>query len=207
MAEPVLAVLLRDGPHDGADTTRYALKCNDVAISISKTPIQIPIPQQSPELVDIGYFRPSITITGIVDTVGGNTDVTAAGFEGMSYFPYTRVARIAGDGGSNSFRVYYIPYKNALEEACAKWIFSSTTELEVEIGNAEFPIATHSGWFGTPTGSQRYSSNLSPDVMATGGAIYKVAIQQARFQVVSGKEDRYDFSLQLVSEARLDIPQ
>ena len=49
MAEPVLAVLLRDGPHDGADTTRYALKCNDVAISISKTPIQIPIPQQSPE--------------------------------------------------------------------------------------------------------------------------------------------------------------
>ena len=86
MAEPVLAVLLRDGPHDGADTTRYALKCNDVAISISKTPIQIPIPQQSPELVDIGYFRPSITITGIVDTVGGNTDVTAAGFEGMSYF-------------------------------------------------------------------------------------------------------------------------
>ena len=43
--------------------------------------------------------------------------------------------------------------------------------------------------------------------MATGGAIYKVAIQQARFQVVSGKEDRYDFSLQLVSEARLDIPQ
>ena len=44
---PELAVLLRNGSHADA-TVRYALKCNDIAISISKTPIQIPIPQQSP---------------------------------------------------------------------------------------------------------------------------------------------------------------
>ena len=60
MAEPTLAVLLRNGSHTSA-TIRYALKCNDVAISYAKTPIQIPIAQQSPELIDLGYFRPSIT--------------------------------------------------------------------------------------------------------------------------------------------------
>jgi len=44
MADPTLAVLLRNGSHSTA-TIRYALKCNDVAISYAKTPIQIPIAQ------------------------------------------------------------------------------------------------------------------------------------------------------------------
>ena len=206
MAEGELAVLLRDGQHDGSNTTRYGLKCNDIAISLAKTPIQIPIPQQSPELVDIGYFRPSITVTGIVDTVGGAPSQTAAGYEGMSSFNFVRTSVHSKDGGYNTLRTYFIPYKNALEEACTKWIFSSSTELQIEIGDAKFPIATHSGYVGGRSSSQRYSSNLNPDFMATGGGIYKVAIQQARFQVVAGKEDRYDFSLQFVSESRLDIP-
>ena len=64
MAEPTLAVLLRNGPHSGA-SVRYALKCNDVAMSYAKTPIQIPIAQQSPELIDLGYFRPSVTEQGL----------------------------------------------------------------------------------------------------------------------------------------------
>jgi len=210
MAE--LAVLLRNGPHDGSSTTRYALKCNDVAMSVAKTPIQIPIPQQSPELIDIGYTRPSITLTGIVDTIGGNpSNIGAgddAGYAGMSSIEFSRTTVSDGwsDGGSGTAQTYYIPYKNALEESCSKWIFSSSTELEVEIGDSTYPISSYNGYILGTSDSTRF---VVPDPFvgyhSTGGAIYKVAIQQARFQVVAAKEDRYEFSIQFVSESRLDI--
>ena len=212
MAE--LAVLLRDGKHGTSGTTRYALKCNDVAMSIAKTPIQIPIPQQSPELIDIGYSRPSITLTGIVDTIGGNPGNVGAGgdagYAGMSSIEFSRATVSTGwdDGGNASSQTYYIPYKNALEEACAKWIFSSSTELEVEIGDSTYPISSYNGYL--EGGANTNTRFVEPDPFvgyhATGGSIYKVAIQQARFQVVAAKEDRYDFSIQFVAESRLDIP-
>ena len=210
MAE--LAVLLRNGPHDGSSTTRYALKCNDVAMSVAKSPIQIPIPQQSPELIDIGYTRPSITLTGIVDTIGGNpSNVGAgsdAGYAGMSSISFSRATVSSGwsDGGSGTTQTYYIPYKNALEESCAKWIFSSSTELEIEVGDSTFPISSYDGYLSGGSGtSSRFGGSVT-DTHSTGGAIYKVAIQQARFQVMAAKEDRYDFSIQFVAESRLDIP-
>ena len=208
MAE--LAVLLRNGPHDGSGTTRYALKCNDVAMSVAKTPIQIPIAQQSPELIDIGYTRPSVTITGIVDTIGGNpSNIGAgsdAGYAGMSSISFSRATVSDGwsDGGSGTAQTYYIPYKNALEESCAKWIFSSSTELEIEIGDSTFPISSYDGYITGTSSSSRFGNSVT-DTHSTGGAIYKVAIQQARFQVVAAKEDRYAFSIQIVSESRLDI--
>ena len=207
---PELAILLRNGSHADA-TVRYALKCNDIAISVAKTPIQIPIPQQSPELIDIGYFRPSITLSGIVDTIGGNQGNNATGNAMMSYFDYTRtsVSATAGDGkwddgGSGTAQRYYIPYKNALEEACDKCIFRSATELELEVGDAKFPIAASGG--GRLAGSvsaTRYASDSTSE--ATGGAIYRVAIQQARFQLNAAREDRYDFTMQFVAESRLDV--
>ena len=210
MAE--LAVLLRDGQHGASGTTRYALKGNDVAVSVAKTPIQNPIPQQSPDLIDIGYSRPSVTLTGIVDTIGGNpSNVVAgsdAGYSGMSSISFSRATVSAGweDGGSASTQKYYIPYKNALEEACARWIFSSSTELEIEIGDATFPISSYDGYLeGNKNNTTRFGGSVT-DTHSTGGAIYKVAIQQARFQVVAAKEDRYDFSIQFVAESRLDIP-
>ena len=86
MADPALAVLLRNGNHANA-TIKYALKCNDVAISYARTPIQIPIAQQSPEIIDLGFYRPSITVTGLVDTIGGNTSNTTLGFAGMESIP------------------------------------------------------------------------------------------------------------------------
>ena len=84
-----LAVLLRTCKHSEIDLTSrknerpdkfgYALKCDNVAISYAKTPIQVPIPLQSPQLIDIGVYRPSVSISGVVDTLGQNTpavDVT-----------------------------------------------------------------------------------------------------------------------------------
>ena len=216
MAEPSLAVLLRNGPHATA-SIRYALKCNDVAISYARTPIQIPIPQQSPELIDLGYYRPSITCTGIIDTIGGDTanlgNDTSSAYEsmaGMSSFLFTRAsvshASVYADGGSNSAQRYFIPYKNALEEAVGTWIYlPGTTTLQLEIGDAKYPIDAYEGYMDPSNTATRYANGVT-DIHATGGAIYNVAIQQARFSLNASREDRYDFSLQFVAGARIDVP-
>ena len=83
-----LAVLLRTCKHSEIDLTSrkneipdkfgYALKCDNVAISYAKTPIQVPIPLQSPQLIDIGVYRPSVSISGVVDTLGQNTPAADA---------------------------------------------------------------------------------------------------------------------------------
>lgn len=209
MADPTLAVLLRNGSHSGANI-RYGLKANDVAISYARTPIQIPIAQQSPEIIDLGFYRPSITVTGIVDTVGGDTTNTTAGFAGMESFVYTRSSvsaeAIWNDGGHNSAQTYYIPYKNALEEALANWIFQEgDTALQLEIGDAKFPISSYGGYV-DPTTGQNVQRFDTASQHATGGAIYKVAIQQGRFSLNAAREDRYDFSLQFVATSRIDTP-
>jgi len=216
MAEPTLAVLLRNGTHTSA-SVRYALKCNDVAMSYAKTPIQIPIAQQSPELIDLGYFRPSITCTGIIDTVGGNTSNVGsgadAGFAGMESFTYVRQlasdANYFSDGGTSdtAAKKYYIPYKNALEEAVATWMYLDSTPLQIEIGDAKYPIDSYSGYMSGGTATNRYHAvSGNRNNHATGGAIYEVAIQQCRFSLKAATEDRYEFTMQFVAKARLDMP-
>jgi len=268
MAAPDIAVLLRTCKHSEIDITSrkddipnkfgYALKCDNVAISYSKTPIQVPIPQQSPELIDIGVYRPSVSLSGLVETVGQNTDeagnpaidvttalndadhinatdtavvvdsatgivagdvirienedmdvtsvssntlnvvrgingTTAAAhnnnvavysygsafFEGMSFINYTRTT---GYGAHASAKPYYLPYKNALEDFATEYVYSTTTPLELEWGDAKFARGTQQ----------------------TGGSIYLVALQQFRVQVDAAKEDRYTFSMQFVVSARKD---
>ena len=173
-----LAVVLRDGKHNGTGvaSTFYALKCADFAVQITKTPIQIPIPQQSPELIDIGVFRPSLTISGVIDNGAVNSSTTA-NYEGMETINHTR----------NSVTVaYYIPYKNKLEETVYKWVSDESTNLELEIGDATYPI---------------YSAGNQ----STGGGIYEVAVQQCRFQLNAAKEDRWDFTMQFVCRARSGV--
>jgi len=207
MADPALAVLLRNGSHASA-TIKYALKCNDVAISYARTPIQIPIAQQSPEIIDLGFYRPSITVTGLIDTVGGDSTNVTHGFAGMESITYTRTAvshsSRFSDGGSNSAITYYIPYKCALEEAVSNWLFLGGSQtLQLEIGDAKYPISSYGGYLDTAVPVQRF--NIA-GVHATGGAIYDVAIQQGRFSLNAAKEDRYDFSLQFVATSRIDTP-
>lgn len=222
MANPTLAVLLRNGHHIDA-SVRYALKCNDIAVSYARTPIQIPIAQASPELIDLGFVRPSLTITGIVDTLGGDlTNVGSgddAGFGGMEKFMYQRIKTSItsgtgkyNDGGTNSALdlAYYIPYKNALEEAVGSWIYlTGDTPLQVEIGDAQFP-AGYGGYIkhsDTAKNVSRYvNSGSNNTTHTTGGAIYDVAIQQGRFSLQAAREDRYDFTLQFVIKRRIDIP-
>jgi len=200
-----LAVLLRKGPHDGTNTNpttriRYALKCDTFSVQITKTPIQIPIPQQSPEIVDLGIFRPSISIGGLVDTIGQDSANTAVGFENMEFISHTRGYWSGVSTFVNKTHAYYIPYKNALEETVYKWISTADAELELEIGDATYPRYNTA-----PIQNSNNSSTLTGSVSETGGGVYSVALQQARFQVDPATEDRWTFQMQFVCESRADV--
>ena len=191
MAEPEISVLLRTCPHSSIHETTptatafgYALKCDNVSISYTKTPIQIPIPQSSPQLIDIGVYRPSISLSGLIDTIGGNPSEDDAGFQGMASFMYTRTT---GFGGHANPRKYFIPYKNKIEDFVTNFVYSEENPLQLEWGDASVPIST-----GTGSG------------LATGGAVYEVSLQQCRLQVDATKEDRYTFSMQFVVTSRKD---
>ena len=186
-----LAVLLRDGMHKlpgytSAARTRYMLKADQFQVNIARTPIQIPIPQQSPELIDIGIFRPSITIVGLVDNVGQDITNTTTGYESMES---VSVSSIASDAEPNSTKIalsYYIPYKNKLEETAYTWLAGSPKSLEIEIGDSYVPLA-------------------SGGVVSTGGGVYRVGIQQARFQLDPAKEDRWTYTIQFIAQARSGV--
>ena len=171
-----LSVLLRNGTHSGA-SIRFALKADTVSISYSKTPIQIPVPQRSPEIIDLGSFRPSISVNGTVDTVQ----------------PSPNSLTING-------QTYYIPFKNWLENQVYDLRFSDSSPIEIEIGDTTYPQ--------TDSSTKGYASNVinSPASLSswTGGGVYRVSIQQCRFGLNAAREDRYDFSLQFVGEARQD---
>jgi len=213
MAGIELAVLLRNCKHDDTATnqtthTRYALKCDTFSIQLAKTPIQIPIPQQSPELIDLGIFRPSISIGGLVDTIGqgSTTGVTnGALFENMEKITIVRRYWEGSDSPDDYNDIaadYYIPYKNILEEAAYSWITTEGSALEIEIGDANFPVHNRA-IEPRPNGSSPVLT--SSDLNETGGGLYVVAIQQARFQIDPGTEDRWTFQMQFVCESRKDV--
>ena len=194
MAEGTLAVLLRNGTHSNSASdrakVRLGLKCENIAINMGRTPIQVPIPSNKPELIDLGIVRPTISISGLVDSLGGNPSNTTDNDSGsdstgeaftvgdkyMAHFDYT-----FNHDGNDTLR-YYIPYKNFLEEFCAEVMYSDDTPLEIQIGDPTVPIASNSA------GS------------TTGGAIYKVAIQSANFTQTPAMEDRWQFAMQFVAK-------
>ena len=170
-----LAVLLRNGTH-GAATVRLALKAEQFSVSIAKTPIQIPIPRRNPELLDLGIFRPAITLSGIIDTEStyiATTGNSPAGTRGMETL-------------NVSCETYFIPYKNYLEEVAMKWVTDTSTTLQIEWGDTTTPVSTNSA-------------------NATGGALYHVAIQQAQFSVLPAQEDRWQYTMQFIAKGRNDI--
>jgi hypothetical protein len=183
MAEASLSVLLRNGTHHGdgragQGTLFYALKCENITVNYGRTPIQIAIPQNKPELVDLGIIRPTVSISGLIDAVGGDPSNTTNGSAsistaGMASFNYT----------FNSDTItYFIPYKNALEDFIASELFTDDSPLEIQIGDPTQPIS-------------------SGATESTGGAIYKVAVQSANFSHVPAMEDRYSFAIQFVATA------
>ena len=111
-----LAVCLYDGTTDGSEK-RFALKADSFSINYVKTPIQIPIANGgSPELIDIGTIRPSITITGLVDVDDPSETVSGP----------TR----------NSSTTYVVPTKEQLEDFVTSDFFNeATSKSEIMISD------------------------------------------------------------------------
>ena len=166
-----LNVFLRDNTHNDA-SWRLLLKADQFTQAFSRTPIHIAIPYSEPEIFDLGATRPTITVSGIIDTIGGDTSNTTSNFWGMAN---ETVVGPDGSGGTNS-KVYYIPYKNYLEEKLTTLTTDAGTDLQIEIGDATKAKAT-----GTGTG------------LSTGGGIYSVGVQQFQFALAPAMEDRWNF--------------
>ena len=184
MPDPQTSILLRKGPHDstasnGGTRIRYALQCDNFSVQIAKTPIQVPNALNSPILIDIGFQRPSISINGTIPHAGDGIS-NSNYYWGMPHFDFTRDD---ADGNSQTCRYYY-PYKNILETAATTWVYTNDNELEIEIGDIDIPTG---------------------HAQATGGGLYKVAVQQCRFQIDATKEDRWTFAMQFVAKSRDDI--
>ena len=175
-----LSVLFRKGVHASADL-RFALKCDAFSISYSKTPIVIPIPQRSPEMIDLGAFRPSISLGGTVDTVQPTP------------------ASITVNG-----QVYYLPFKNWLENQIYDLLASDSNPLELEIGDTSYPQESDADSSPEPYGSNVINTDATALAIWTGGGVYRVAVQQCRFSQNPGQEDRWEFNIQFVAEARQD---
>ena len=165
-----LSVFLRNGTHAGA-TVRLALKCDQVSIQYSQTPIQISEPGADQVLFQLGFSKPSGTISGIVDSVGGDTTNDAyssnqdENVKGLSYLT------LNGE-------TYYIPTKNFLEAFLMNNLAPSTSgeDLFLEIGDATTPDPT--------AGAD-----------STGGGVYGAILQQLQFSQTPGLEDRWLFTI------------
>ena len=200
-----LAILLRNCGHDNNATSttyvRYALKADTVAVNIAKTPIQIPITQQSPELIDLGMFRPTLSISGVVDNVG-LASTTTSGFENMESMSISRRYWASTTSYSAVSQTYYIPYKNKLEDAMYTWMAAEDQELELEIGDANFPIYATAAELNSNSANTHSSINSESE---TGGAVYVVALQQCRFNHNAAQEDSWVFHLQFFCKSRADV--
>ena len=170
--------------------TRYALKVDSFTISVAKTPIQVPIPQNSPLLIDFGIFRPAITLSAVVDTGPANDSTTSTG-SGATLVGYQGMDSVVHGG-----QTWYVPYKNKLEDAIYNWVADNDNILTIIVGDNTYPVYDFDS-----TGTQGGGGS---DPQATGGGSYIVALQQARFQLDAGREDRWIVQMQFVSEARYD---
>ena len=177
-----LSVLLRDGTHAAA-STRLALKADSIQIVYGKSPIQVAVASGNPQLLDLGIAKPTILMSGIVDTTGGDQSNTSSAIDNVSGNTYAFKGMESLTIGSQT---YYVPYKNYLEEKLVTWQYSDSLKLQLEIGDATTPEAT-SGAF------------------ATGGGIYEVAITNVNFSAAPALEDRWVFSISFMSKLREGI--
>ena len=194
-----LSILLRDGDHGSGTSTpavnRFALQADRFSVTMTKTPIQIPIPQSRPSIIDLGVTRPNISVSGVIDTVGLPSQSADSSYY-LNTLDYTLYNSPMNNNQvkTHSTETYYIPYKNVLEDFVYYIHFSAADKpLQLEILGVDPPVETISNYHTKAVGLNH-----------TGGAIYNVAIQNASFNLSAGKENRYDYSLSFVATTRLD---
>ena len=74
-----LSVFIRNGAHNGDpdDVVKLVLKCDQVSVQYSQSPIQITPPNDDQILFELGFSKPSMTISGVIDNIGGDTTNTS----------------------------------------------------------------------------------------------------------------------------------
>ncbi len=124
-----LAICLYDGTTDGSEK-RFALKTDSFSVNYVKTPIQIPFPSGAdPEIIDLGQIRPTITISGIVDTTAPGSSENVTGPE------------------RNSSQVYVVPSKEDLEDFVTSEFYDpSNAKIEIMVSDGtSTPVAAYEG--------------------------------------------------------------
>ena len=173
-----LSVFIRNGTHAGA-SVRLMLKCDQVSVQYTQSPIQITPPNADQIMFDLGFSKPSMTISGVIDNIGGdpaNNDFNSTADENVKGMENEEL------NGQD----YFIPYKNYLEGFLMRHP-ENNKSLEIEIGNATTPDPT-SGAF------------------TTGGAIYiNCALQQVQFSQSPGLEDRWIFTMGFLIARRAGV--
>tara|TARA_R110002020_G_scaffold453418_1_gene668182 strand:- start:121 stop:702 length:582 start_codon:yes stop_codon:yes gene_type:complete len=182
-----LSVFLRNGNHSGTSggileaTIKLMLKVEQFTCQVSRSPIQISGAAGTVELLDLGFMKPSLTISGIIDTVG--TDRSNSSTTALDATNFSGLIPKSMTGVELNGETYYIPYKNFLEKFLLEYSPVSSRRLELEVGDSTTPIST--------SGAH-----------STGGAIYPVLVQQVQFTLAPGMEDRYLFTIGFVAQER-----
>ena len=144
---------------------RYALKADSFGVSITKTPIQIPFPQNSPELIELGMFRPNITVSGTVDRDQADTPEFVTGpTKGFNDGGGTAIANL-----DPYHDKYYVPTQKQLESFVTGSIYDDgVTPLQLivqtEAGTtyATYEVAVAQGRFDLAPGTEdRFQFSLS----------------------------------------------
>ena len=85
MSQQELMCLIWNGESSG-NARRYALKVLSIAHQIGKSPIQIAIPNNTPQLLDLNMVRPTITLSLLVDKVITNQTITGPSKGGSTVY-------------------------------------------------------------------------------------------------------------------------
>ena len=93
-----------------------------------------------------------------------------------------------------SLKFHFTTRSKSLNNAIYEWVEDNDNVLRLIIGDDTYPVYDK-GWDG---------GDVSGTPQATGGASYIVALQQVRFQLDAGREDRWIVQMQFVCEARYD---
>jgi hypothetical protein len=168
-------ILLHNGNDlDHTNASRAAghvIKVESLTITLSKTPIQIPLPSASPQLLDLNMIRSSITIGGLVENtapIGADYTLAATALtDGDLDGDPTGTGVAANVEALYHHGVYTYPDKAALE-------FYFTSEAYLPDNEMAMIIIDPSGL--------SYS-------------FYNISGQSATFILAPGTEDRYSYNL------------
>jgi len=138
VAQQELMCLIWNG-QNGSSARRYALKTLSVAHQIGKSPIQIAIPSENPQLLDLNMARPTITLSLLLDKV-----ITGQTITGPS------------KGTGSDLTVYKVPTKQDMETFVTENPYDDSQKLTLML------IQEDNNYEQYEFAIQQFTTNLTP---------------------------------------------